>query len=64
MGNRTEWTYEIMHLEQPVAMISSDGLCSIAAPSFLPYNLYLEQDDDISVRNQLEAARSFNHMNL
>lgn len=50
MGNRTEWTYEIMHLDQPVAMISSDGLCSIAAPSFLPYNLYLEEDDDISVR--------------
>lgn len=50
MGNRPEWTYEIMHMEQPVAEISSDGLARIAAPSFLPYNLYLEKDDDISVR--------------
>ena len=50
MGNKTEWTYEIMHLEQPVAEISSDGLCRIAAPSFLPYNLYLKEEDDISVR--------------
>ena len=50
MGNKTEWTYEIMHLEQPVAEISSDGLCRIAAPSFLPYNLYLQEEDDISVR--------------
>ena len=39
-----------MHVDQPVATISSDGLCRITAPSFLPYNLYLEDDDDISVR--------------
>lgn len=50
MGNKTEWRYEIMHVDQPVATISSDGLCRITAPSFLPYNLYLEDDDDISVR--------------
>ena len=50
MGNKADWTYEIMHLEQPAAEISSDGLCRIAAPSFLPYNLYLEEDDDISAR--------------
>ena len=50
MGNKTEWRYEIMHVDQPVATISSDGLCCITAPSFLPYNLYLEDDDDISVR--------------
>ena len=39
MGNKTEWRYEIMHVDQPVATISSDGLCRIKAPSFLPYNL-------------------------
>lgn len=47
-----DWTYEIMHIDMVVARLSSDGSCRIFAPAFLPYNLYLEEEDagDISVR--------------
>ena len=45
-----EWTYDIMHLERFVARISSDGLCRIAEPQFMPYNLWLEEGGDISDR--------------
>ena len=47
---RMGWAYEIMHLERPVAVIDSDGICRIAEPGFLPYNLYLEEEEDISAR--------------
>lgn len=45
-----DWTYDIMHLERPVAGISSDGSCRILEPAFLPYNLYLEEGVDIQTR--------------
>lgn len=39
-----------MHKETPVATIQDDGLCSILSPSFMPFNMYLEESEDISVR--------------
>ena len=47
-----DWTYEIMHLDVVAARISSDGSCRISAVSFLPWNLYLEEDpgQDLSIR--------------
>ena len=45
-----DWSYEIMHLEDPAARISSDGLCRIFNEALLPYNLWLEEDTDISTR--------------
>ena len=39
-----------MHLHREVAEISDDGQCRIKAPSFLPYNLYLEEDSDLDAR--------------
>lgn len=44
--------YTIMHLNRRVASIHSDGTCVIHAPSFLPYNLYLEKagKEDIDAR--------------
>lgn len=47
-----DWGYEIMHLDKMVAQITSDGSCRIAEPSFLPWNLYLEEDpgQDLSIR--------------
>ena len=45
-----EWRYQIMHREQVVAVIDSNGQCSIAVPSFLPYNLVLEEDTNLSPR--------------
>ncbi len=39
--------YEIMHMDRRVAKISSSGQCKIYYKSFMPYNLYLEEPDDI-----------------
>lgn len=39
--------YEIMHMDRRVAKISSSGQCKIYYKSFMPYNLYLEESDDI-----------------
>ena len=42
--------YDIMHLDRHVASIYEDGHCRVNYPSFLPFNLYLEQDDDLDAR--------------
>lgn len=39
--------YEIMHLDRRVARISDAGHCKIYYKSFMPYNLYLEESDEI-----------------
>ena len=39
--------YEIMHMDRKVAKISESGICKIYYKSFMPYNLYLEEADDI-----------------
>ena len=42
--------YEIMHADRRVAWIDTNGLCKIYFKSFLPYNLYFEESDDIDTR--------------
>ena len=46
------WTrFSIMHKERKVASIRENGTCTIYAPSFMPYNLYLESaSDDLDTR--------------
>lgn len=39
--------YEIMHKDRKVARIDEKGYCKIYYKSFMPYNLYLEEEDDI-----------------
>ena len=39
--------YEIMHMDRRVAKISDSGQCKIYYKSFMPYNLYLEESNDI-----------------
>lgn len=40
--------FEIMHKDRRVARIdSSSGRCKIYYKSFMPYNLYLEEEEDI-----------------
>lgn len=39
--------YEIMHMDRRVAAINDSGQCKIYYKSFMPYNLYLEEADDI-----------------
>ena len=53
-----DWTYEIMHLDVVAARISSDGSCRISAVSFLPWNLYLEEDpgQDLSIQYYMSSV--------
>ena len=39
--------YEIMHMDRRVAKVSDTGHCKIYYKSFIPYNLYLEEADDL-----------------
>ncbi len=39
--------YEIMHMDRRVAKINDSGQCKIYYKSFMPYNLYLEEAEDI-----------------
>lgn len=43
-------TYEVMHGENPVCKISTQGSCTIYKEAFLPYQLYLEEGEDIDTR--------------
>ena len=42
--------FTVMHKERKVAAIREDGTCTIYAPSFMPYNLYLEEAGDLDAR--------------
>ena len=44
--------FDIMHMDRRVARIYENGKCTINYKSFMPYNLYLEADDDIDTRVQ------------
>ena len=39
--------YEIMHMDRRVAKISDSGQCKVYYKSFMPYNLYLEESDEV-----------------
>ena len=42
--------FTIMHKDRKVAAIREDGTCTIYAPSFMPYHLYLETAKDLDTR--------------
>ena len=42
--------YEIMHGENLIATITLQGQCRILQPSFMPWNLYLEETDELDGR--------------
>ena len=44
--------FDIMHMDRRVARIYENGKCTINYKSFMPYNLYLEANDDIDTRVQ------------
>lgn len=39
--------YEIMHKNRRVARIDKTGFCKVYYKSFMPYNLYFEEEEDI-----------------
>lgn len=51
--------YEIMHMEKIVATISSTGAATIRNGKFMPYDLYIEEEDDIESR--LNNLNNFYH---
>lgn len=51
--------YEIMHKDRKVARIDETGCCKIYYRSFMPYNLYLEESDDIDSR--ISNVTNFNY---
>ena len=51
--------YEIMHGEQTVAEINSNGAAVIRNGKFLPYDLYLEEERDFDT--QLNNIINFYH---
>ena len=46
MGKAAPTVYEIMHGDRKVAQIDQYGHSKIYFESFMPYNLYLEDEDD------------------
>lgn len=40
-------TYVIMHMDKEVAVLDTSGHCHILDSSFLPYNLYLEESEEL-----------------
>ena len=49
----------LMHKERNVAAIHEDGTCIIYAPSFMPYNLYLETDESNDLNVRLNNLNNF-----
>lgn len=46
MKKKDIFTYEIMHMEKTVASISTNGRSEVYLDHFMPYDLYLEKEDD------------------
>ena len=42
--------FTLMHMDRKVASVREDGTCTIYAPSFMPYSLYLEEGTDLDTR--------------
>lgn len=52
--------YEIMHGEKAVAQIDTQGHCRILDDSFMPYNLYLEENDE-DIDTLVNNVTNFNY---
>ena len=53
--------YEIMHMEKVVASIFSNGKAKIYESSFMPYDLYFEEDDENDIDVLLNNLDVFYH---
>ena len=50
-GRKSKITYEIMHMDQITAQIDTLGKARILKEQFLPYDLYLEEEEDLITLN-------------
>ena len=54
--------YEVMHMEKVVAMISSIGKAEIINEKFMPYDLYLEKEEnDMDIDTMINNLNNFYH---
>ena len=53
--------YEIMHMERIVASISSTGKIEIFDEKFMPYDLYLEQEEENDIDTRINNLNNFYH---
>lgn len=53
--------YELMHLEKIIAIISATGRVEILDEQFMPYDLYLESEDDNDIDVLMNNIINFNH---
>jgi len=54
--------YQIMHIDRRVASIREDGTCTIYSPSFMPYNLFLEEiniDNSDAIETRVNNLTNF-----
>ncbi|MCD8120614.1 MAG: hypothetical protein LUE29_14255 [Lachnospiraceae bacterium] len=53
--------YEIMHTEEPVARVSTAGEAEIMQEDFMPYDLYLEPEDENDIDIRMNNLENFYH---
>ena len=58
---REKTVYEIMHKEQIVASVSETGRAEILDAIFMPYDLYLETEDDNDIDILMNNLTNFYH---
>ena len=58
---RKENIYEIMHMEKVVARVSSNGKAEILEEDFMPYDLYLDEEDEDDIDVRINNINVFNH---
>ena len=61
MKERRQIVYEIMHMEKIVARVSTGGKAEIFAEKFMPYDLYLEENDENDIEVLLNNLDVFYH---
>lgn len=53
--------YEILHMEKVVASVSTNGKCTIFDEKFMPYDLYLDEEDEDDIDVRINNITNFYH---
>lgn len=60
-GKRKSDVFEIMHMERVVARVSINGRAEIFEKQFMPYDLYLDGDDEDDIDTLINNLNNFYH---
>lgn len=60
-GKKIVSTYEIMHMEKVVAKVATNGKTSILQEKFMPYDLYLDEEDENDLDVLINNLANFYH---